>query len=76
VTGDGIAFVADASHTLNFFIDPVGSGFSYRTASGYQYLTSFTAPPEPTPVPEPATAILVFSGVAGLVGRHRFRRGR
>lgn len=60
---------ADAFDTARFYVDPVGSDFSYVTGSGVTYRT----PVEPTTVPGPGTSLLVVVGLAGLFG-HRWRR--
>jgi len=58
---------ADALHTLNFFIDPLGSDFIYTTASGNSYLATSADPS----VPEPSTILLLGTGVASLARRMR-----
>jgi hypothetical protein len=72
---NGIPWVADASHSLALFIDPVGTGFSYRTASGFSYVTPTSAPVPPS-VPEPATGALLLAALVALKSGERRRRGR
>ena len=70
-TGPGpasVAGLADAAHTFRFTIDPLGA-FFYTTASGNSYAT------QTTPVPEPASLMLVGTGVAAVFGA-RYRRRR
>ncbi len=59
--------IADASNTGRFYLDPIGSNYSYRTNSGRTYFT---------PIPEPASGLLLGAAVAGVAGLRRTRGSR
>lgn len=64
--GVGGSATVDARNSLDLFADPVGS-FNYSTASGQTYLST------PTPVPEPASVLLLGAGLAAIGVRYRRR---
>jgi len=68
-TGFGQAGSAtvDALHSLHLFADPVGS-YNYSTLSGKSFLSA------PGTVPEPATLLLLGSGLGALAYRRRRTR--
>jgi hypothetical protein len=65
----GASAYADATHTLNWFIDPLGD-FGYTTLSGNSYTTA-TPPPS---APEPASLLLFGIAGAGIVAKMRRRK--
>ena len=67
----GVAGYIDATHTLRFTLDPVGTGYYYTTLSGNSF--SSAEPPPPIATPEPASLMLLASG---LVAAGWKRRGR
>ncbi len=72
VTCGSESMVENASSTGHFYLDvPAGSDFSLVFESGHGYST----PSGPAAVPEPATLVLVATGVAATLGRSR-RRSR
>lgn len=54
------SYTVDASHTANYYLDPVTPGVSYTTASGYTYFTPS--------VPEPATITMLGTGFVSVAG--------
>jgi hypothetical protein len=60
-------------NSAHFHLEPVGNGFAYTSASGFRYHRGDS----PTPVPEPATVLLVGPGLAAAIlklrRRHRAR---
>jgi len=65
--GDGGTATVDALNSLHLFADPVGN-YSYETMSGNSFLSS------PASVPEPATLIMLGTGLG--VAAYRRRRMR
>jgi hypothetical protein len=55
----------DASDTGYFILDVLTPGAGYTSASGTQYLTAF--PTEPVSAPEPASMVLLASGLLGVM---------
>jgi hypothetical protein len=66
----GSSAYVDASHTLRLLIDPTTNDFFYSTLSGNSYLSAAT----PAAVPEPASLLLLGSGIAGMAAKVRKRR--
>lgn len=58
------SFSADASHTAEVFFEILTPGASYTSASGSVYRSE---PSWATPVPEPATCLLMLAGLAGVM---------
>jgi hypothetical protein len=52
---------AETDAVLRFFIDPMGNGFGYRTASGNDYASAAVTAPEPT------TLTLLVTGLVALL---------
>lgn len=62
----------DALHTSKFYVDVLTPGGGYVTDAGVVFHTLQSPPPEPTPVPEPAT--LGLFGVTSLLAAAAKRR--
>jgi len=64
--GCSSSYTVDASHTANYYLDPVTAGVSYTTVSGNTYFTPS--------IPEPSSMLLLGTGFAAVSGCLRRRR--
>ena len=61
---------AEVDALMRFYVDPVGSSFSYTSLTGQRYETPLSAP-----LPEPTTWLLIGTGLTGIILKQVRQRG-